>query len=82
MTTNGWYELHQDVDVKLSTDHSTLSLDILMTDKDHAGRVVKRHMPFQILPLEQGELVLDDYLCSVFEQLYAEIKSKREKGSV
>lgn len=82
MTTKGWSELHQDVVVKMSCNHIDMSLDILMADKDHAGRVVKRHMPFQILPLEQGELVLDDYLCSVFEQLYAEIKSKREKGSV
>ena len=79
MTTKGWYELHQDVDVKLSTDHMTLSLDILMTDKDHAGRTAERHMPFQTLPLEQGELVLEDYLCSVLEQLYQQIKIQRGK---
>ena len=79
MTTKGWYELHQDVDVKLSTDHRALSFDILMIDKDHAGRTAERHMPFQTLPLEQGELVLDDYLCSVLEQLYQQIKVKRGK---
>lgn len=79
MTTKGWSELHQDVDVKMSCNHINMSLDILITDKSHAGRQAKRHMPFQTLPLEQGELVLDDYLCSVFEQLYQEIKKQRSK---
>lgn len=79
MTTKGWSELHQDVEVRMSCNHLDMSLDILITDKSHAGRVAKRHMPFQSLPLEQGELVLDDYLCSVFEQLYQEIKKQRSK---
>lgn len=79
MTTKGWSELHQDVEVMMSCNHFDMSLDILIMDKSHAGRVAKRHMPFQSLPLEQGELVLDDYLCSVFEQLYQEIKKQRSK---
>lgn len=79
MTTKGWYELHQDVVVKMSCNHIDMSLDISMSDKAHAGRQAKRHMPFQSLPLEQSELVLDDYLCSIFEQLYSEIKAKRSK---
>lgn len=77
MTTKGWTELHQDVIVKMSCNHLDMSLDIIMADKDHAGRTAERHMAFQTLPLEQGELVLDDYLCSIFEQLYQQIKVKR-----
>jgi len=81
MTTKGWGELHQDVVIKMSCDHIDMSLDITMADKSHAGRVVTRHIPFQALPLEQGELVLDDYLCSIFEQLYQSIKLQRSKSN-
>lgn len=77
MTTKGWTELHQDVIVKMSCNHLDMSLDIIMVDKDRAGRTAERHISFQTLPLEQGELVLDDYLCSIFEQLYQQIKVKR-----
>ncbi len=77
MTTKIWCDLHQDVNVKMSCDHVDRSLDILMTDKSHAGRTKKRTLPFQSLPLEQDELVLDDYLCSIYEQLYQSIKNQR-----
>lgn len=77
MTTKIWCDLHQDVNVKMSCDHIDRSLDILMTDKSHAGRIEQRTLPFQSLPLEQDELVLDDYLCSIYEQLYQGIKNQR-----
>lgn len=77
MTTKGWSELHQDVDVMMDCDHIDMSLNIYMADKSNTKINAKRHLAFQTLPLEQGELVLDDYLCSIYEQLYQEIKRQR-----
>ena len=80
MTSKGWCELHQDVRTLMSTDKKNLTLEISMSDKSDSKNVAKRVMPFQNLPLEQGELVLDDYLCSIYEQLYHEIKVLRSKS--
>jgi hypothetical protein len=81
MTTKIWCDLHRDVDVNMSCDHRDRSLDILMVDKSHAGRNENRTIPFQTLPLDQDELILDDYLCSIYEQLYQSIKNQREAAS-
>ena len=77
MTTDGWEQLHQDVIIDRDANHVDMSMVLTMTDKSHVGRVVRRVMPFKSLPLEQGELVLDDYICSIYELMYHEIKVKR-----
>lgn len=77
MTSKGWANLHQDVQVLMEVDRKEQNMKFLMADKSNEGVTVERIMPFQQLPLEQGELVLDDYLCSIYELLYQEIKRQR-----
>ena len=79
MSSNEWSKLHQDVTVLMQTDKINYNLIMKMIDKSDKERIVERVMPFQSLPLEQGELVLDDYLCSIYEQMYQQIKSQRSE---
>jgi len=74
-----WAKRHPDVDILMEMDHKTLTYKISMIDKAHAGRVVKKEYPISSIPFDQGELVLEDWICSSYEQLYYEIKSKRDK---
>ena len=79
MSSNEWSNLHQDVRVLMQTDRVALTLMIKMEDRSNTENKVERVMPFQSLPLEQGELVLEDYLCSIYEQLYQQIKTMRSE---
>lgn len=72
-----WAKLHPDVQVHMSIDHKTLIYTITMVDVANADRIAKREYSIRLIPFDQGELVLEDWICSVFTQLYHEIKSKR-----
>ena len=73
-----WAKIHPDVRVEMSVDRNDRSFNITMVDNSHVGRMVTRIMPFQTIPLEQGELVLEDWFCSVYEQMYHDMKNKRD----
>ena len=73
-----WAKRHPDVDILMDMDRKSFTYKITMVDKAHAGRVVKKEFPVSSIPFDQGELILEDWICSVYEQLYHEIKTKRE----
>ena len=77
-----WAKRHPDVDILMDMDHKTLVYKISMIDKAHAGRIVKKEYPVKSIPFDQGELVLEDWICSIYEQLYHEIKNRRENGEL
>lgn len=77
-----WAKRHPDVNIGMDIDRRNFIYKIAMRDKSHAGRVVNKEYPVKSIPLEQGELVLEDWICSVYEQLYHEIKVLRENHEV
>lgn len=77
-----WGKRHPDVSILMDMDHRKFTYAITMIDKSHAGRAVKKEYPVSSIPFDQGELVLEDWICSVYEQLYHEIKVLREKHEV
>ena len=77
-----WAKRHPDVDISMGMDHRSFMYKISMKDKSHAGRVAKKEYPVSSIPFDQGELVLEDWICSSYEQLYHEIKVLREKREV
>lgn len=74
MTTKEWQGEHSDVKVVMESGKTDLNLIIKMGDSNWA---VERTIPFSVLPLDQGELILEDYLCAIYEQLYSSIKKRR-----
>ena len=76
-----WSDVHPDVRALMSTNHKDLTMKFMLKDiSDHSIKA-EREMPFQSLPLEQDELVVEDYICSIFEQLYQGIKESRDERS-
>ena len=76
MTTKGWIENHKDVNVLMESD--MLKPNLIIKIGNDSG-IVERSVPFDILPLDESELVLEDYLCAIYEQLYASLKHKEKE---
>ena len=81
MSSKEWTAQHEDVKLLMSTDHRALKLNFKMVDKENSKYVAERSMDFKALPLEQDELVLDDYLCSIYELMYRNIKLQRGEAT-
>ena len=79
MSSKEWTAQHEDVQILMSTDKLAMKLNIKMADKENSKYISERSMDFRSLPLEQDELVLDDYLCSIYELMYRDINLKKEE---
>ena len=81
MSSKEWAAQHEDVEILMSTDRLAMKLNIKMADKENPKYISDRSMDFRSLPLEQDELVLDDYLCSIYEMMYRNIKLQRGEAT-
>lgn len=81
MSTKEWTETHPDVKVLMSTDNYAMKFMFKMVDASDSKNVSERVMDLRSLPLEQDELVLDDYLCSIYELLHQKIVMNRKEAT-
>ena len=75
MRVNEWSDLHKDVKVLLETEKREMVFIFKMEDNGTKD-VVERKIPFNSMPFEQEEIVLEDYICSVLEQMHHELRSR------
>lgn len=78
MSCNEWTSTHKDVMVQISLDRIDMALDILMWDANDKEISVKRHAPLRIIPYEIDPIITDDFISSMLELLYSEIRAKRK----
>ena len=79
MSWNEWTSTHKDVMVQMAVDHLDSALDILMWDANDKEISAKRHAPLRIIPYEMDPIVTDDFIASMLELLYSEIRAKRKE---
>ena len=77
MRVNEWSDLHKDVNVLLETEKREMVFIFKMQDNETKD-VVERKIPFNSMPFEQEEIVLEDYICSVLEQMHHELRSRHD----
>lgn len=78
MTCDEWINTHKDVMVQISLDRIDRALDILMWDANDKEISAKRHAPLRIIPYEIDPIATDDFISSMLELLYSEIRAKRK----
>lgn len=78
MSCNEWTSTHKDVMVQISLDRIDMGLDILMWDANDKEISAKRHAPLRIIPYEIDPIITDDFISSMLELLYSEIRAKRK----
>lgn len=78
MSCNEWTSTHKDVMVQISLDRIDMALDILMWDANDKKISAKRHAPLRIIPYEIDPIITDDFISSMLELLYSEIRAKRK----
>lgn len=81
MKVSEWTDLHKDVKVLLETKMEKMIFVFKMLDEESKLNV-SREIPFSGMPFEQEEIVLEDYICSILEQMHHEIVCKREEAEV
>ena len=79
MSCNEWTSTHEDVMVQISLDRIDMALDILMWDANDNEISAKRHAPLRIIPYEIDPIITDDFISSMLELLYSEIRAKRKE---
>ena len=81
MKVSEWTDLHKDVKVLLETEKIEQVFVFKMQDVNSNWKTVRK-IPFRSMPFEQEEIVIEDYICSILEQMHHEIVCKREESEV
>ena len=76
MTIKEWNDSHLDVEVDTYSKTQERIMGFIMTDKKN-GNWFERTISFDQLPLTDNEIVLEDYVCSILEQMYYHILNAR-----
>lgn len=82
MRLKEFIDIRPDVDFTLETYKDALEFGFKVVDKANPDIKEERVIPFSALPLEVDEIVLEDYICSVLEQLYQKVKLKRDERTI